>query len=1060
MTNRFSRFAQSLLLIVTVAPMPVGQFVAATVAAEPEIRFDRDIRPLLSENCFACHGPDEGNRAADLRLDTFAGATADFGGHAAIVPGASERSAILERITSPDPDLKMPPPETGKSLTDEQVSLLRRWIDGGAVYKGHWAYAPLARPEVPCGADANPASPIDVFVDQELDRNGLTSVGEADRATLVRRLFLDLTGLPPEPADVDAFEADRSNAAWERLVDRVLASPHHAERMAQWWLDLARYADTVGFHGDQPMNVWPYRDWVIKAFHENMPFDAFSRAQLAGDLFPQATQDQRLAAVYNRLALMSAEGGGQEKEYLAKYVADRVRAVGGAWLGSTIGCAECHDHKYDPFTTRDFYSLAAFFTDIKERAIYPFNATDAAKGQMWGEMNRFFSPEESTRLADLDRRLSEARQAFDADPPELAQSREAWVAQMVNPQRFEPLVPLKMDSAGGAILVTAGEHSVISQGPRPDQDHVTLVFDLPPGPLGAIRLEALADKSLPAGGPGRAGDGNFVITEFSASLRPATASDSPQPQAADTPIRLVHATADFEQSVAGHDTPSGKWLAAYTIDGDASGPTVGWAVHEQVGKSHWLVVRPAKPVDVPAGMRLIVSIAQHHGKGYTLGRFRVGVAANSVDNSGPSDLPQAVRQVLEKPAAERKPEETATIAAHHRAIAPEWKERREALAATEKDRAEFLDCVPLVPVTVSGPRRTVRVLPRGNWMDESGAVVEPAPPAFLAPELPAAAEPRSRLYLADWLFSEENPLVARVLANRLWAVCFGEGLSRRLDDHGSQGEPPSHFELVDWLACELRDGSGAAGPWNIRHLLKTIVMSKAYRRSSAASRELIDRDPENRLVARQNRQRIDAEFVRDTMLAVSGLLVPAIGGPSVKPYQPEGYWDYLNFPKRTYVADAGEKLYRRGMYVHWQRQYLHPAMLVFDAPSREECSARRPRSNTPLQALVLLNDPAAVEAARALATKAIREAGPEPEARARFMLRRAVGRMPATAEIDVLARLADGQRAAMAADPEAARRIVTIGASPAPAEIDAVELAAWTAAARAVLNMQETMARN
>jgi hypothetical protein len=1028
-------------------------------AAEPEIRFDRDIRPLLSENCFACHGPDGENRAADLRLDTFAGATADLGGHAAIVPGASGRSVILERITSSDPDLRMPPPDTGKSLTDQQVALVRRWIDSGAAYQGHWAYEPLVRPDVPSGAGPKSASPIDAFVDRELARDGIVAVGEADRSTLVRRLFLDLTGLPPEPAAVDAFESDRSEAAWERLVDRVLASPHHAERMAQWWLDLARYADTVGFHGDQPMNVWPYRDWVIRAFRENMPFDAFSRAQLAGDLLPQATQEQRLAAVYNRLALMSAEGGGQTKEYLSKYAADRVRAVSGAWLGSTVGCAECHDHKYDPFTTRDFYSLAAFFADIKEQGIYSFNPAAAAKGGIWGEMDRFFSPDEATRLADLDRLLSESRQAYDAETPELARSREEWAASLANLPRFETLVPLSMASARGATLVTAGEHSVMAQGPRPDEDDTTLVFDLPLGPLGAIRLEAVADKKLPAGGPGRAGNGNFVVTEVTAALRPAAASDCPEPQPDDALIRLVHAAADFEQSVAGEYTPSGKWLAAYTIDGDASGPTVGWAVHEQVGKSHWLVVRPAEPVDVPAGMRLVVSIGQHHGKGYTLGRFRVGIAAKSVDNSGPSDFPQAVRQALEKPAAERMPEETAAIAAHHRSIAPEWKDRRESLAAAEKARAAFLDGVPLVPVTVAGPRRTVRVLPRGNWMDESGAVVDPAPPAFLAPELQANGQ-RSRIDLADWLFAKENPLVARVLANRLWAVCFGQGLSRRLDDHGSQGEPPSHSELVDWLACELRDGDGNAGLWDIRHLLKTIVMSQAYRRASVAPRGLIDRDPENRLLARQNRQRIDAEFVRDTLLAVSGLLVPTVGGASVKPYQPDGYWDYLNFPKRTYTADSGEKLYRRGMYVHWQRQYLHPAMLVFDAPSREECVARRPRSNTPLQALVLLNDPAAVEAARALATKAIREAGAEPEARARFMLRRAVGRMPAAAEVDIVVRLADGQRTALAADADSARKIAAVGALPAPTDIDAVELAAWTAAARAVLNMQETFARN
>ncbi|MFM8891270.1 MAG: PSD1 and planctomycete cytochrome C domain-containing protein, partial [Planctomycetia bacterium] len=820
--------------VVLLAAVSAVCLATTSGAAEVEVRFDRDIRPLLSENCFACHGPDAKNRAANLRLDTFEGATSDLGDHAAIVPGAGGRSVILERITSSDPDLRMPPPETGKSLTEQQITVVRRWIDAGAAYSGHWAYEPLIRPELPSRASEKPESPIDAFVDHELARKGIVPVEEADRATLIRRLFLDLTGLPPEPADVDAFMADRSEDAWRRLVDRVLVSPHHAERMAQWWLDLARYADTVGFHGDQPMNVWPYRDWVIRAFRENMPFDDFSRAQLAGDLLPEATRDQKLAAVYNRLALMSAEGGGQTKEYLAKYAADRVRAVGGAWLGSTIGCAECHDHKYDPFTSRDFYSLAAFFADIKEQGIYPFDPAAAAKGAIWGEMERFFSPQESARLADLDHRLAEARQAHDADTPELTRSREEWLESLESLPRFETLRPLSMASARGAMLVAADEQSVIVQGPRPDADDVTLVFDLPPGPLGAIRLETLADKRLPAGGPGRAGNGNYVVTEVTAALRPAAATDQPEPRADDMPIRLVHAAADFEQAVAGDYTPSGKWLAAYTIDGDASGATVGWAVHEQVGRSHWLVVRPAEPVVVPAGMRLVVSIAQHHGKGYTLGRFRVGISATLVDESGPGDLPPTVRQAIGKPEAARTPDERAAIATHHRSIAAAWKERREELSAAEKARATFLDGVPLVPVTVSGPRRTVRVLPRGNWMDESGAVVDPAPPTFLTPPFPAGGS-RSRVELADWLFAKENPLVARVLANRLWAVCFGQGLSRRLDDHGSQGEPPSHPELVDWLACELRDG-GVRGSWDIRHLLQTIVMSRAYRRSSTAPR--------------------------------------------------------------------------------------------------------------------------------------------------------------------------------------------------------------------------------
>ena len=1030
----------------------LAAFSRPSAAAEPLV-FNDDVRPILAEHCFTCHGPDAKARAGELRLDDRASATADRGGHAAIVPGAAAQSAAIERMVSSDADVRMPPPEAGKTLTEEQLATLRRWIDEGATYQTHWAYEPLARPAVP--VDPQTQGPVDRFVNAQLSRRGLSAVPLADRPTLIRRLYFDLTGLPPEPADVDAFVQDSRGDAWERLVERVLSSPHHAERMAQWWLDLARYADTVGYHGDQPMTVWPYRDWVIRAFRDNMPFDQFTRRQLAGDLLPDASRDDTIAAVYNRLAMMSAEGGGQEKEYLARYAADRVRGVSGAWLGSTVGCAECHDHKYDPFTTRDFYALAAYFADIREKGIYD---AFAARDQIWGTMERLFSPAETARLAELDRLLAEARAAHDAEPPELIEARAAWMAAVLRPA-FEPLVPVAMASVRGATLGASAEQSVVSQGPRPDEDDITLVFDLPRGPLAAIQLEALPDRRLPAGGPGRADNGNFVITEVTAALRSGTVTDRPQPRPDDLPIRLAHAAADFEQSVAGNLTPSGKWLAAYTIDGDASGPTVGWAVHEQVGRRHALVVRPAEAIDVPAGTRLVVSIAQHHGKGYTLGRFRVSVSAQPADGPGTDVPPDGIVAAIAKPAAERTADEVAAIAAHHREIAPEWRERRERLAATRKARDDFLAGIPAIPVTVSGPRRVVRVLPRGDWMDESGEAVTPAPPAFLRPQGGAVAREQTRLDLATWLVSRDNPLVPRVLANRLWAICFGQGLSRRLDDHGSQGEPPSHPQLLDWLACELRDGGGS-GAWDIRHVLKLIVMSDAYRRSSVAPLDLVDRDPDNRLLARQNRFRVDAENVRDTLLAVSGLLVPTIGGPSVKPYQPDGYWDYLNFPKRKYVADSGENLHRRGLYTWWQRQYLHPALVAFDAPSREECTARRPRSNTPLQALVLLNDPSSVEAARALALKTLAEAGAEGRDRAVFMLRRAVGRVPAAAEVDVVARLVERQRALFAADPAAARAFLSLGAVARPPDLDPVDLAAWTSAARAVLALHETILRD
>jgi hypothetical protein len=799
------------LLAIMACGLTVAIWPHPSAPAAEAIRFDRDILPVLAENCFACHGPDAGHRQADLRLDTFTGATADRDGARAIKPGNPQASELLTRIHSTDPDVVMPPPDSNKRLRDAEKALLEQWIAAGAAYDAHWAYKPLTRPDVPASVSPSglPGHPIDAFVDARLATEGLSPLPEADRTTLARRVAIDLTGLPPEPAAIDAFLADPSPDAYERMVDRLLASSHHAERLAAWWLDLVRYGDSVGYHGDQEIAMWPYRDWVINAFAANMPFDQFTREQLAGDLIPDATRDQKIAAAYNRLNLMSAEGGGQDKEYHAKYASDRVRATSGVWLGSTLGCAECHDHKFDPFTTRDFYAFAAFFADVQERGIYH----GAGDNGLWGEMMWLPSPEQAAKQADLEAQVAAAKAAVEA--------------------------------ANG-------------DGPR---------------------------------------------DEAAAELK-----------------RL-----------------EGELKAA-------------------------------------------------------------------------------------------------------------------------------IDAQPRMPATVSGPPRIVRVLPRGNWMNDSGEIVAPAPPAFLpaaSRPTPASADERlSRLDLARWMTAQENPLVPRVLANRLWAICFGQGVSRHLDDHGSQGEPPSHPELLDWLACELRDGDGDDGSWDIRRVLRMIVTSAAYRRSSDSPAGVIERDPENRLLARQNRHRIDAEMVRDTALAAGGLLARQVGGRSVRPYQPEGYWDYLNFPKRTYQADTGESLYRRGLYVHWQRQYLHPAMMVFDAPSREECTARRSRSSTPLQALVLLNDPEFVEAARALAAKTLAEGGGDLLSRARFMLRRAVGRVPTEDEVGVVADLVERHRQLLAADAPAANEMLAIGALPPPAGIDPIEMAAWTSAARAVLNLHETYTRN
>jgi hypothetical protein len=848
--------------------LPVAGRASADGDAVPAVRFDRDILPILAENCFACHGPDPANRQADLRLDTTESSTTDRDGVRAIVPGNPQASELLTRVHSSDPAVVMPPPETNKLLTASEKAILERWIAAGATRDAHWAYRPLVRPEMPAG-DAG--GPVDAFLNTELAAAGLTPLPTVNRVTLARRVALDLTGLPLEPAEIEAFVADQSPAAFERLVDGLLSSPQHAERLTAWWLDLVRYGDSVGYHGDQEITMWPYRDWVIAAFAANLPFDQFTREQLAGDLLPNASRQNKVAASFNRLNLMSAEGGGQDKEYHAKYAADRVRATSGAWLGSTLGCAECHDHKFDPFTTRDFYAFAAFFADVQERGIYH----GAHANGIWGEMMRLPTAEQAARQATLEARIAELTPLYEADTPELLAARAEW-----------------------------------------------------------IEVEA---------------------------------------------ARLVQS-----------DVPDAE------------------------------------------------------------------AAANDENKKNAVTLPKEVRESLRVEAAARNEAQVKLLADHHRTLWPPLDGVRQELTQRRKELESVIAAQPFMPATIAGPPRMVRVLPRGNWMDDSGAEVLPAPPAFLPREQTPPHDQRlTRVDLARWLTAPENPLVARVLANRLWAICFGQGLSRRLDDHGAQGEPPSHPELLDWLACELRDGG-----WDIRRVLKILVTSEAYQRASASSGPAVERDPENRLLAGQNRYRIDAEMVRDTALAASGLLVRQVGGPSVRPYQPAGYWDYLNFPTRTYQADTDEKLYRRGLYVHWQRQYLHPAMVVFDAPSREECTARRPRSSTPLQALVLLNDPEYVEAARALAVKTLAEGGDTAQARARFMLRRAIGRVPSEDEVAVLTDLVERQRQSWAGDTDAVRDFLSVGALPASATFDPVELAAWTSAARTVLNLHETYSRN
>jgi hypothetical protein len=830
---RRKAFFAVVAVFATTAKLPAAD------AAQKPVDYSREVQPILAAHCYACHGPDESKRKAKLRLDQ-----RDAALKKAIKAGDAAHSPLVSRISSSEDDEVMPPPGSKKDrLAPVQIDVLRRWIDEGAKFDIHWSYVKPVRPALPPTKNrAWVSNAVDAFVAAGLEAQGLAPAPEADRITLIRRLSFDLTGLPPVPEEVDAFVNDQSPEAYEKLVDRLLASKHYGERMAMYWLDAVRYADTGGYHSDNHRDVWLFRDYVINAFNADKSFDQFTIEQLAGDLLPNPTTEQRIASGYNRLLQTTEEGGAQPKEYTAKYGADRVRNASTVWIASTMGCCECHNHKFDPFTTKDFYSFSAFFADVLEKAVGRQDQTP------------ILSPEDEARVKLFDEQLALLRSALSKPSAELDRLQAAWEKK--------------------------------------------------------ARVEG--DKGLPK--------------------------------------------------------PVAEALA----------------------------VAPAK----------------------------------------------------------RTSQQKQVIADHYRGIAPELEAIRKAVANVQKQRDALLKNAPTTLVTMAGPPRVVRILPRGNWLDDSGQIVEPAVPGFLS-ALDTQSKRASRLDLAKWLVSPENPLTARVFVNRLWKICFGQGIVKSLDDFGIQGALPSHPQLLDWLAVDFRESG-----WYLKHLLKLLVMSNTYRQASAASPEVRAKDPANIWLARQGRFRLDAEMLRDNTLAVSGLLSRRIGGPSVKPYQPAGYWSFLNFPTREWQADKGEGLYRRGLYTYWCRTFLHPSLLAFDAPTREECTVERPRSSTPLQALVLLNDPIYVEAARVFAERIIKESGPDMATRINWAYRRAVSRSVKPAEVKLLTELYQKHLAEFQKDTAAAQKAVSVGDWPLPKDVDMAELAAWTSVARAILNLHETTTRN
>ena len=995
---------------------PAAVIATLALAALPlsgeDIRFNRDIRPIFSDNCFACHGPDGNARQADLRLDRREVALA----RQAIVPGDPAASKLVAKIRHDNEVLRMPPAYSGKSLTDRQKSLLVDWIEQGAEYERHWAYIPPERPDAPEGPAA-----IDHLVAERLEAAGLEPAGQADMRTLARRASFDLAGLPPAPEQVQELESDSRPGAFERFVDKLLDSDHYGERMAVHWLDLVRYADTVGFHGDVAVNVYPYRDYVIRSFNENKPFDDFTREQLGGDLVPDPSLEQRVASAYNRLGRMTNEGGSQAKEYLAKYSADRARTVSTVWLASTMGCAECHDHKFDPFLAKDFYAMQAFFADIEEEGVF------AGYGD-WGEKLLVPGARAQERIADIDARIAALREQGTDRLPATDENLESFAkglqASLANWQLLEP-AEVRNDCSDPDIW-DCEKFSIVTDdegfaGPRYGEDGnpsklaQVVESDLGPGRVKSLLLEVAAAEDCD----------DFFLGEIEVRwLRPG-----------EPPLRV-----SIESMVPDWDDGS----AALQSLEDSNHHT-GWTGDPSQQGVRRAVFVFEQALEPRAGDKLQVisyydEIFGLHGISY---RQRLWVTG---EDSFDLPVEDSERSLLRadswagdgRGAIER-------LFARRTASNSHWK----AIRDLEREKKRILDHADETLVTKAIEPRTIRVLPRGNWMDDSGAIVEPQAPSFLR-QIPGEDGRLNRLDLADWLVDRDNPLTARVFVNRLWKLFFGTGISKVLDDLGSQGEPPANPELLDWLAVEFMESG-----WDVKHIVRTMLLSETYRRSSEPTPELRAADPDNRLHGYQTAKRLDAEFIRDNALLVSGLLNDRVGGRSGKPYQPSGYYKELNFPKRVYHADNDSNQYRRGLYTHWQRTYLHPAMRAFDAPSREECAADRAQSNTPLQSLVLLNDPSYVEAAKALAVRILGADAADDGERMDFAYRLAFSRAASREEREVLLGLLGRQRARYSASAEEARELLAVGMRPVPTSFADAEVAAWTAVSRALMNKHE-----
>jgi hypothetical protein len=1014
----------------------------ASFAAGPVVDFNRDVRPILSDNCFACHGPDDKHRMANLRLDTEEGLFADRGTYRIVAPGDPAKSRLFGRISAATPAARMPPRQAGATLTEAQIATVRQWIEQGAKWERHWAFVPPERPAMPPVRDEKWArNPIDRLVLARLEREGLKPSPEAGRATLLRRLSFDLTGLPPTSAEIDAFLADKSAHAYEKQVDRLLALPQYGERMAMQWLDLARYADTHGFHIDSAREMWKWRDWVIDAFNRNLPFDRFGIEQLAGDLLPDATVEQKLASGFNRNHMINYEGGAIPEEYQVEYVADRVDTTANVFMGLTVGCARCHDHKFDPISQKDYYRFFAYFNTIAEKG--------------------------------LDGKTGNAAPILEM--PTAAQASEvAWLSQAI--ADHEAALPGKETQA----LVDAWQKTRLATMPEPPRD----------GLLAEYAFEgALADSSgnhrdgktvkgatpFAAGRPGQSAAFNgeaelefpgFVAERFAVSLWMRSGALGEMTVLEGGPGFDIGVTESHPQPNDRRGSPlyvefRGRRWHSETIVYGGQWHHVALNFDNGVpellldGKpTRMLAAGTAEPL--PAGPLTIGNPRRDKPFKGDLGGLRIYERTLTPSDGAVLALQEPIRYMLAQDEKKRTKEQNQRLTDYYLAYdaAPELRRVYAALNGLKGRLAETKRGIVTsqVMAEMAKPRDTF-ILGRGQYTNP-GEKVTPGVPAMLPP-MPRDA-PANRLGLAEWLFSPRHPLTARVAVNRYWQMFFGTGLVKTTEDFGSQGDAPIQRDVLDWLAAEFQ------GNWDVKAIQRLIVTSATYRQASQVSAELLEKDPENRLLARGPRFRLPAEMVRDNALAVSRLLNKNIGGPSVFPYQPPGLWEELSrgetFTAQEYHESTGSDLYRRSMYTFWKRTVPPAALNTFDAPDREKCTSRRLITNTPLQALVLLNDPTYVEAARALAARALREAPADAASRARFLFREATARRATEAELAVLLELAQREMNHYRKLPAQAAKLISVGASK-PAGADPVELAAWTTVASTILNLDETITK-